>query len=59
MAAAKDKAGDLRVVVPFAYATTTSGEVKQLVKGDLVDPALFKKESVDHLKSIGFIGQSE
>ncbi len=44
------------VLVPFAYATAKDGEVVQLVKGVKVDPERFKGESLDHLRSIGFIG---
>jgi hypothetical protein len=55
----KDEApNDLRVLVPFAYATVKgTNEVKQLVKHDLVDDR-YTKESVDHLRSIGFVGHN-
>ena len=62
MAAAKkaesEPTPDLVVSVPFAYATTKSGEVKQLLKGDLVFADQYKAESIDHLKSIGFLSES-
>lgn len=53
--AAKKSADTLAVVVPFAYATATTGEVVQLRKGDVVDPDRFTKESMEHLSSIGFV----
>ncbi len=47
----------LRVLVPFAYATARDGEVVQLVKGDIVTDR-FTDASIDHLRSIGFVGDS-
>lgn len=57
MAAAKkdDKAAVEVVTVPFAYATAKNGEVVQLVKGDVITDR-FEKDSIDHLRSIGFVG---
>lgn len=52
-------AGGLVVCVPFAYATTTTGEVRQLLKGDVVDPDKYDSASVDHLRSIGFLAEPE
>ena len=49
----------LTVAVPFAYATTTAGESRQLVRGDQVDPKGFEQASIDHLRSIGFLVESE
>lgn len=46
------------VLVPFAYVTAKSGEVVQLVKGDAINAARYTKESLDHLRSIGFIGEA-
>lgn len=61
--AAKKSDGDgrasERVLSTFAYATTKSGEVVQLVKGDVIDPDRFDDDSIEHLRSIGFIGKSE
>lgn len=48
-----------RVLVAFAYATAKNGEVVQLVKGDVIDGARFKGDSLVHLRSIGFIGSGE
>lgn len=61
MAAAKKDEEKPRevVVVPFAYPTAKSGEVVQLVRGDVVDPARFTKESLEHLRGIGFLGPDE
>lgn len=47
------------VLVPFAYAQAKSGEVVQLVKGDVIDSDRFKDSSLEHLRSIGFIGSSK
>jgi len=56
MAGAKsDKQATEVVLVPFAYATAKSGEVVQLVKGDVITDR-YTKESLDHLRDIGFIG---
>jgi hypothetical protein len=62
MAAAKksnakpaEKQADV-VLVPFAYATAKGGEVVQLVKGDVVNPDRFEAKSIEHLRSIGFVG---
>lgn len=46
-----------RVLVPFAYATAKNGEVVQLAKNDLVNVDRFTGQSLDHLRSIGFIGE--
>lgn len=46
------------VLVPFAYANAKNGEVVQLVKGDTITGGRFKEDSIDHLRSIGFIGKS-
>lgn len=59
MADKKDKADGLVVVVPFAYPTTKAGEVKLLTKGDNIDPDLYTADSIDHLRSIGFIGSGD
>ncbi len=59
MAAAKKESAPEVVLTQFAYATGKSGEVVQLVKGDVVDSELFTPESLDHLPSIGFVGTSE
>lgn len=45
------------VLVPFAYANAKNGEVVQLVKGDTITGGRFKEDSLDHLRSIGFIGK--
>ena len=47
---------NLTVLVPFAYAAALNGQVVQLVKGDVVDPKKYTKESMEHLQSIGFVG---
>jgi hypothetical protein len=61
MAAAKkdDKPAAEVVLVPFAYAKATSGEVVQLRKGDVIVSGRFAEESLDHLRGIGFIGKSK
>lgn len=46
------------VLVPFAYPTAKNGEVVQLVKGDTIDTGRFTRESLEHLRSLGFIGES-
>ncbi len=48
----------LRVVVMFAYANAKDGEVVRLTKGDIITDR-FTQESVDHLRSIGFVAESE
>lgn len=48
----------LVVQTPFAYAVRVNGEVVQLVKGDVVGDG-FKPESIDHLRSIGFVAEAE
>lgn len=48
----------LRVVSVFAYATAKDGEVVQLVKGDIITDR-FTQESIDHLRSIGFVAESD
>jgi hypothetical protein len=47
------------VLVPFAYATAKDGEVVQLVKGGIVNASRFRPESIEHLRSIGFIGSKD
>ena len=48
----------LFVLVPFAYATVRgTGEVFQLVKGNEINEDRFTPESVEHLRSIGFVGE--
>lgn len=46
------------VLVPFAYAAARDGEVVQLVKGDAVNPDRFEAKSIEHLRSIGFVGSA-
>jgi hypothetical protein len=48
----------LRVVSVFAYATAKGGEVVQLVRGDIITDR-FTQQSIDHLRSIGFVAESE
>jgi len=50
-----EPSGNLTVTVPFAYAHAVSGEMRQLVRGDVINPDQFQQESVDHLRSIGFL----
>lgn len=61
MAAAKkdDKPAVEVVQVPFAYAQAKSGQVVQLVKGDIIDADRYEKDSLEHLRSIGFIGSEK
>ena len=47
------------VLTPFAYAKAKDGQVVQLVKGDTIDAGKFTKESLEHLRSIGFIGSQD
>jgi hypothetical protein len=47
------------VLVSFAYAAAKDGEVVQLVKGNPVDPDRYKGASLDHLRSLGFIGSQD
>ena len=61
MAAARGKSDEgatavERVCVPFAYPRAKSGEVVMLTKGDVIDPARFAADSLEHLRSIEFIG---
>lgn len=49
----------LVVLAPFAYAHAKSGEMVQLTKGSIVDPAKFKQESIDHLVSIDFLAEQK
>lgn len=61
MAAAKKdetKAAE-SVLVPFAYAHAKNGEVVQLAKGDIIVADRFKDSSLEHLRSIGFIGNEK
>lgn len=44
------------VLVPFAYAAAKDGEVVQLVKGNTVNTDRFRPESIEHLRSMGFVG---
>ena len=46
------------VLVQFAYAAAKDGEVVQLVKGDAVNPDRFEAKSIEHLRSIGFVGSA-
>jgi len=58
--AKKDEAKATEVFsVPFAYAVAKNGEVVQLVKGDVIDADRFKGDSLEHLRSIGFISNSK
>jgi hypothetical protein len=62
MGSAKDSksASSEVVVVPFAYAVAKgSAQVVQLVKGDVVDADLYDKDSLEHLRSIGFLGSPD
>ena len=62
MAAAKkdDKPPVEVVLVPFAYAKAKgSPQVVQLVKGDTIDADRYEKDSLEHLRSIGFIGSEK
>lgn len=67
MAAARKQSSDksdakqapLEVLTPLAYATKLDGEVVQLRKGDVIESEKFTKESIDHLVSIGFVGQND
>jgi hypothetical protein len=59
MAAKKDEPKALVVSVPFAYATAKSGEVVQHVRGDVLDPAQYDEKSLEHLRSIGFLGDQD
>lgn len=61
MAAAKKEEKQTREVVlnSFAYAKAKSGEVVALVKGDVVDADRFEKDSLEHLRSIGFVGSEK
>jgi hypothetical protein len=57
MAGAKDSKPAVEVVtVPFAYAKAKDGQVVQLVKGDVIEAARYEKDSLEHLRGIGFIG---
>lgn len=47
------------VLSQFAYAAAKDGEVVQLVKGDTVNADRFKPESIEHLRSLGFIGSQD
>ena len=47
------------VLLPFAYVVAKNGEVVQLVKGDIIDADRFKDSSLEHLRGIGFIGNSK
>ena len=60
MAGAKkdEKAAEV-VLSPFAYAKAKSGQVVQLVKGDTIDADRYEKDSLEHLRSIGFIGSEK
>lgn len=58
-AAAKSEPKAETVLVPFAYATAKNGEVVQLVKGDVVVADRFTAASIEHLRSISFIGSQD
>lgn len=45
------------VLVQFAYAAAKDGEVVQLVKGDQITDR-FEPKSIEHLRSIGFVGSA-
>lgn len=47
------------VLSQFAYAAAKDGEVVQLVKGNVVNAERFKPESLEHLRSLGFIGSQD
>lgn len=47
------------VLSQFAYATAKDGEVVQLVKGNEVAADRFTDESLEHLRSLGFIGSKD
>jgi len=47
------------VLVRFAYANAKDGEVVQLVNGDVVNADRFRPESLEHLRSLGFIGSQD
>ena len=61
MAGAKkaDKATAEVVTTPFAYAKAKDGQVVQLVRGDVIDADRYEEGSLEHLRSIGFIGQQK
>ena len=44
------------VLTPFAYAKAKDGQVVQLVKGDTIDADRYEKDSLEHLRGIGFVG---
>jgi len=54
----EDKATEV-VAAPFAYVVAKNGEVVQLVKGDIIDADRYKDSSLEHLRSIGFIGNNK
>ena len=47
------------VLSQFAYAAAKDGEVVQLVKGNVINADRFKRESLEHLRSLGFIGSQD
>lgn len=47
------------VLVQFAYAAARDGEVVQLVKGNTVNTDRFRPESIEHLRSMGFVGPQD
>jgi hypothetical protein len=47
------------VLVAFAYASAKNGEVVQLLKGDIIDANRYTEKSLEHLRSIGFIGKQD
>lgn len=52
------KAGALVVSAPLVAVATNSGGVRQLYRGDVVGDDV-TKESVDHLKDLGFVAEAE
>lgn len=43
----------------FAYVTAKSGEVRQHVLDDVLDPELYDPKSLEHLRSIGFVADQD
>lgn len=56
---AEPEKSDEVVLAQFAYATAKDGEVVMLAKNTPVDAGRFTEESLEHLRSIGFIGQQD
>lgn len=57
-AESKPKAGQVVVSAPLVQVNTADGKVLHLYKGDIV-PSSASDESVDHLKSLGFVGDAD